>query len=81
MLSYCKPCEKLYKMFKDIYINNKNKINRNSAVMGMLHYKGIVRDIRSIEESNATIKLCEKFKTERKRERKKILDKFENGQF
>lgn len=46
----------------------------------MLHYKGIVRDIRSIEESNATIKLREKFKTERKREQKKILDKFENGQ-
>ena len=29
MLSYCKPYEKIYKMFKDIYINKKNKVNRN----------------------------------------------------
>lgn len=80
-LSYCKPCKKVYDILKDIYINNNNKVNRNTAVMGILYNKGIVKDIHNIEESNNTIELRKKFKAEDKNERKKILEKFEEDGF
>ena len=41
-LSYCKPCQRLYNILADIYINNNNKVNRNTAVMGILYNKGML---------------------------------------
>ena len=43
-------------------------------------YKGIIKDRSSIKESNDVISLRKKFKSEDIAERKKILEKFENGE-
>ena len=64
----------------DIYINNSNRVNRSTAVMGILYNKGIIKDRSSIKESNDVISLRKKFKSEDIAERKKILEKFENGE-
>lgn len=79
-LSYCKPCQRLYNILADIYINNNNKVNRNTAVMGILYNKGIIKDRRSIKDSNDVINLRNKFKSEDSTERQKILKKFEKGE-
>ncbi len=80
ILSYCKPCQRLYNILADIYINNNNRVNRNIAVMGILYNKGIMKDRGSIKESNDVISLRKKFKSEDSVERQKILEKFENGE-
>ena len=80
ILSYCKPCQRLYNILVDIYINNSNKVNRSTAVMGILYNKGIIKDRSSIKESNDVISLRKKFKSEDSIEREKILEKFENGE-
>ncbi|MBD5533934.1 MAG: hypothetical protein HDQ98_17380 [Lachnospiraceae bacterium] len=49
-LSYCKPCQKLYDILSDIYINNKNAVNRSTAVSGLLYNKGLIKD-RSINNT------------------------------
>ena len=67
-------------MLVDIYINNSNKVNRSTAVMGILYNKGVIKVIRSIKESNNVINLRKKFKSEDSIERQKILKKFENGE-
>ena len=77
ILSYCKPCQRLYNILVDIYINNSNKVNRSTAVMGILYNKGIIKDRGSIKESNDVISLRKKFKSEDSIEREKILEKFE----
>ena len=77
ILSYCKPCQRLYNILVDIYINNSNKVNRSTAVMGILYNKGIIKDRSSIKESNDVISLRKKFKSEDSIEREKILEKFE----
>ena len=71
---------KLYNMLADIYINNGNKVNRNTAVMGMLYNKGVINDRLSIKESNNTMELRRKFRSEDKEERKRILERFEKGE-
>lgn len=43
ILSYCKPCQRLYNILVDVYINNSNKVNRSTAVMGILYNKGIIK--------------------------------------
>ena len=56
---------------------NSNKVNRSTAVMGILYNKGIIKDRGSIKESNDVISLRKKFKSEDSIEREKILEKFE----
>ena len=80
ILSYCKPCPRLYNILADIYINNNNKVNRSTAVMGLLFNKGIIKDRKSIKESNETIELRKKFKSEDREERKRNLERFEKGE-
>lgn len=80
ILSHCKPCQRLYNILVDIYLNNCNSINRNTAVMGILYNKGIIKDRDSIKESNEIIGLRKKFRSEDSIERRKILEKFENGE-
>ena len=80
ILSYCRPCQRLYNILADIYINNNNRVNRSTAVMGILYNKGIIKDRDSIKESNDVINLRKKFKSEDSAERQIILKKFENGE-
>lgn len=79
-LSYCKPSFELNNLLIDIYINNKNKVNRNTAVMGLLYARGIIKDRSSIQEANNTIELRKKFKCEDKEERRNIIHRFESGE-
>ena len=79
-LSYCKPCQRLYNILVDIYINNNNRVNRNTAVMGILYNKRKIKDRGSIQESKDTMSLRKKFKSEDRAERQDILKKFENGE-
>ena len=67
-------------MLVDIYINNSNKVNRSTAVMGILYNKGVIKDRGSIKESNNVINLRKEFKSEDSIERQKIIKKFENGE-
>lgn len=78
-LSYCKPCPKLYNILSDIYINNNNAVNRYTAVQGILYIRGLINDIFSIQQSNNTREMCEKFESEDREERKSILERFEKG--
>ncbi|WP_158024907.1 hypothetical protein [Roseburia sp. 499] len=48
--------------------------------MGLLFNKGIIKDRKSIKESNETIELRKKFKSEDREERKRILERFEKGE-
>lgn len=80
ILSHCKPCPRLYSILTDIYVNNSNKVNRSTAVMGLLFNKGIIKDRSSIKESNDVISLRKKFKSEDREERKRILERFEKGE-
>lgn len=48
--------------------------------MRLLFNKGIVKDRGSIKESNDTIELRTKFKSEDREERKRILERFEKGE-
>lgn len=79
-LSYCKPCSKMKDLLINIYVNNDNNINRNTAVMGLLFEKGIIKDRSSIQESNNTIELRKKFKSDERDERIEIIRKFESGE-
>ena len=79
-LSYCKPCPRLYRILTEIYIDSTNKVNRSTAVMGILFHKGIIKDRSSIEESNNVMSLRKKFQSEDRAERIKILEKFEKGE-
>ncbi|MCM1236862.1 MAG: hypothetical protein NC489_42845 [Ruminococcus flavefaciens] len=79
MLSYCKPCFKLNKLLIDVYINDENEVNRNTAVMGILYGKGIINDRFSIQEANDTLELRNKFKSKSKVERRSIINRFESG--
>ena len=45
-----------------------------------LFNKGIIKDRKSIKESNETIELRKKFKSEDREERKRILERFEKGE-
>lgn len=49
-------------MHTDIYINNK--VNRSTAVMGILSNKGFIKDRRSMKESNEAIELRKKCKSQ-----------------
>lgn len=80
ILACCKPCPRLYSILTDIYINNDNKVNRNTAVMGLLYNKGIIKDRRCIKESNDVINLRKKFKSEDSEERRRIFERFEKGE-
>lgn len=55
-------------------------MNGSTAVMGLLFNKGIIKDRKSIKESNETIELRKKFKSENREERKRILERFEKGE-
>ncbi len=48
--------------------------------MGILHYKGIIKGLDSISETNKAMSTCEKFESENKAERKKVLKRFEKGE-
>ena len=78
-LSQCKSSKKQYDYLVNVYLENENAVNRNTAVMGLLYFKGIVKDINDINESNNTRELRKKFLADTLIERKEIMHLFEEG--
>ena len=79
-LSYCKPCKKAYDLLVDIYLESNNEISRSAAVTGILYNKGVIKDPHDLQEMSANVELGRKFDEDDKDERKKIIERFENGQ-
>lgn len=83
-LSYCKPCKKAYDFLVEIYLKDNNESNsktiRGAAVTGILYNKGVIKDPHDLQETLVHVELRRKFRADDKDERKKIIERFENGQ-
>lgn len=80
ILSYCKPCEKVYDLLVDIYLKSDDKTIRSTAVTGILYNKGIIVDPLNLQEIMSKVELKRKFIADDMKERKRIITMFENGQ-
>lgn len=76
-LSECRPSEKLKDMLMDIFINNPDSINRNTAFMGLLHIAGVIKDLNSIDDVNSTIELRRRYKSDKREERIERMREFD----
>jgi len=77
----CAPvCIKVYEVLKDIYLTSEDSVVRGTAVTGILHYRGFVKDPSDLTETFSNIASYRKFASDDAKERKKIIDLFEKGQ-
>ena len=60
MISDLPPDEDVLGFLKEIYINSENSDNRSTAITGILHNTGYIRDPRSISELTSTVSLARK---------------------
>ena len=81
MISALPPDEDVLGFLKEVYINSENPVNRSTAVRGILHNTGYIRDPWSISEANAQLPLRRKLMSDDKEERKVLLEKFLRGEF
>jgi hypothetical protein len=81
MISDLPPDEDVLGFLKEIYINSENSDNRSTAITGILHNTGYIRDPRSISELTSTVSLARKLMSDDKEERKVLLEKFLRGEF
>ena len=79
-LVHCPVCTKAYEALKDIYLTSDKELVRNTAVTGILHYKGYIKDPMNMTEYFSKIASVRKFVSEDAEERKKIIELFEKGQ-
>ena len=76
----CAPvCIKVYEVLKDIYLTSEDAVVRSTAVTGMLHYRGFVKDPANLAETFSNVASYRKFASDDAEERKKIIDLFEKG--
>lgn len=80
VLADCKPCKKAYNWLVEIYLKSNDKTIRSTAVEGILYNKGVITNPQDTQEYMKNIELVRKFATNDKDERKKIIERFENGQ-
>lgn len=80
ILSYCKPCKKIYDFLIDIYINSTNSTIRSTSVTGILYNRGYIHNPCNIKEIFETVELEKKFDSNDMNERKEIIKKFDEGQ-
>jgi hypothetical protein len=78
-LLYLLPDEEVYKLLKEIYINSNNDIARGIAVNGILHSKGIIKNIYDLKEKQEKIEIKRRFDLEEKSQREKIIKELEEG--
>ncbi len=81
VLSYLKPCKKLYRFFKSVYLNSDDKTARDIAITGMLCCKGYIKDPESIEERFELVGMKRAFMSDDRIMRRKKLLRFESGDF
>ena len=81
ILSRMPPDKNVLDFLKEVYINSENPVNRSTAITGILHNTGHIRDPRSISELISTDSLARKLISDDKEERKVLLEKFLRGEF
>lgn len=79
MLSYCKPSDAIFNILAEIYINDDNETVRSTAVDGLLHCKGYIENPLDMQEIMKTLKISRLFLIDDMEERKKMIEKLENG--
>lgn len=75
----CKPEKKIYDALKRVYLKCDDSTVRNTAVTGLLHNKGIIKDPLNMQEILMNVALKRKFVSEDANERGRILNAFESG--
>lgn len=75
-LLFCKPCEHLYSLLEEIYLENESKEARSVAAKGLLICKGMLESYTKLQMNEGTIGLLEKFDVDSREEREKILEDF-----
>ena len=81
VLSYLKPCDKLYGFFTDVYLNSSDSTARMVAVDGLLNCKGYFENPMDLEERSTFDGMTCAFLSDDPELRKKKLARFENGEF
>jgi hypothetical protein len=81
VLSYLKPCEKLYVFFTDLYLSSDDSVIRNTAVTGILCCKGYIKDPTDPKECSELTNMARAFMSDDPELRKKKLERFNNGEF
>ena len=81
VLSHLKPCTKLYRFFKSVYLDSNDSTARSIAVDGMLCCKGHIKDPESFEERFELVGMKRAFISDDRIVRRKKLLRFENGDF
>ena len=81
VLSYLKPCNKLYEFFKNAYLNSDDSVARSTAVDGMLHCKGYIKDPENLREKSELVGMSRAFISDDRELRRKKIARFENGDF
>lgn len=80
-LLYLKPCDKLYDFFVSVYLNSDDSTARSTAIDGMLHCKGYIKDTKDPKECSELVGMSRAFMSDDRELRKKKLSRFEKGEF
>ncbi len=81
VLSYLKPCNKLYVFFKNVYLDSDDSVARSTAVDGMLYCKGYIKDPEDLQEKGELVGMSRAFISDDRKLRQKKLARFEKGDF
>lgn len=81
VLSYLKPCNKLYEFFKNAYLNSDDSVARSTAVDGMLYCKGYIKDPEDLQEKGELVGMSRAFISDDRELRRKKIARFEKGDF
>lgn len=81
VLSYLKPCNKLYVFFKNVYLDSDDSVARSTAVDGMLYCKGFIKDPEDLQEKGELVGMSRAFISDDRKLRQKKLARFEKGDF
>ena len=81
VLTYMKPCDKLYDFFAGLYLNSDDSVTRSTAIHGLLCAKGYIKDPMDFKERSELNNMARAFLSDDPDLRKKKLERFENGEF
>lgn len=81
ILSFLKPCDKLYAFFADQYLNSDDDVIRSTAIDGMLCGKGYIKDPKDLKERSEMVNMARALLSDDPELRKKKLERFENADF
>lgn len=80
MLVYCDPDERIYDILVPLYINSENSTVRSTALTGILHCKGYIKNPLDTKEIVQSMKLRKLFLLNEKEDRRKMIHKLNLGE-